>query len=121
MVLATSNRVKNLLQVSYIGHVRVADFVPNHDELKGLLAGLEDGFRLLADFSALEAMDMDCATEVGQFMELMDQAGVGLIVRVIPDPKKDIGMNILTLFHYRNRPRTVTCPTIIEAIRALSL
>ena len=54
-------------------------------------------------------------------MDLLDEAGVSLVVRVIPDPKKDIGMNILSLFHYRNRPRVVTCARMIEAAKELSL
>lgn len=29
----------------------------------------------------------------------LDSAGLDTIVRVIPDPSKDIGMNILTLSH----------------------
>ena len=66
-------------------------------------------------------MNPECATEIGRTMELIDQVGVGLIVRVIPDPGKDIGMNILTAFHYPHRPQIVTCVTLVDAFRALSL
>jgi hypothetical protein len=93
----------------------------NRGELSSLLAELGPGFRLLADFSALERMETECAKEMGELMEIMDQAGVTNIVRVIPDPQKDIGMNILTLFHYQNRPRTSTCSSINEAVKELSL
>lgn len=47
-------------------------------------------------------------------MELLDRSGVGTLVRVIPDPCKDIGMNILTLFHYPHRPRVMTCENMNE-------
>jgi len=43
----------------------------------------------------------------------------GLKLRVIPNPNKDIGMNILSVFHYRNHPRIVTCDNMIEGVRAL--
>jgi hypothetical protein len=43
-------------------------------------------------------------------MDLIDQHGVSFVVRVIPNPKQDIGMNILTLFHYRNRPASSPAP-----------
>ncbi len=66
-------------------------------------------------------MDPECAPEIGRTMELIDQAGVGLIVRVIPDPAQDIGMNILTIFHYPHHPRIITCENLAEAIRKLSL
>jgi hypothetical protein len=39
---------------------------------------------------------------------------------VIPDPRKDIGFNILSLFHYRHDIHIVTCETLEEAKRALA-
>ena len=54
-------------------------------------------------------------------MDLIGHAGVGLVVRVIPDASKDIGMNILTVFHYPHRPRVVTCQNLTDAARALGL
>jgi hypothetical protein len=52
---------------------------------------------------------------------MIDQHGMGLLVYVIPDPSKDIVLNIFAIFHYAKRPRVVTCQNIIEAARALSL
>jgi hypothetical protein len=43
-----------------------------------------------------------------------------MVVRVIPNPQKDIGLNILSLFHYRRRVRIVTCETLEEAMNALA-
>jgi hypothetical protein len=54
-------------------------------------------------------------------MEMLDRSGVGLVVRVIPDPYKDIGMNILTLFHYPHHPRVVTCDSMAEGAKAVLL
>lgn len=121
MVLASINKARQLLHISYIGHVRVGDLTRNLEELKSLLTELPPGFRLLADYSALTSMDTGCAEEVGQFMDLLDQAGVNSVVRIIADPTKDIGMNILTLFHYRNRPRVITCPDLASAVAEISL
>jgi hypothetical protein len=86
-----------------------------------LLADLPDGFRMLADLSGLEFMDVACADIIGKTMELMDRHGVAMVVRVIPDPAKDIGLNIISIFHYPNRPRIVTCQTMAEAGRLLEL
>jgi hypothetical protein len=44
-----------------------------------------------------------------------------LLHMMIPDPTKDIGFNILTVFHYRRPPRTVVCETMAEAARVLAL
>lgn len=121
MFLATSNKHQRLLCLNYVHRVTPAELAGAHGDIKGLLAELPPGFRMLADFSQLETMDPECATEIGRAMELIDQSGVGLIVRVIPDPAKDIGMNILTVFHYPHHPRIITCKTMAEALRKLAL
>ncbi len=121
MFLATTNKTKQLLHLSYIGHVTAEDLAPGREELSALLADLPAGFRLLTDLGRLESMDLACATELGRTMELCDQKGVGLVVRVVPDPKKDIGLSILTLFHYHHRVQAVTCQSMEEAARLLSL
>ena len=66
----------------------------------------------------LETMDPDCMKEIGRTMECIDKAGVEMVVRVMPDPGKDIGFNILAIFHYPRHPRIVTCKTMTEAARA---
>jgi hypothetical protein len=66
-------------------------------------------------------MDIACAEELGKIMELLDAHGMELVVRMIPDSSKDIGFNLLSLFHYRHKPRTVTCRTMVEAATLLSL
>jgi len=121
MFLATSNKAKRLLHLSYIGQVRPEEIRSGNDDLKILLTDLPPGFRLLADFGRLESMDLACTTEIGRVMEWIDQRGVSLVVRVIPDASKDIGMDILALFHYRHHPKVVSCENIVEAGKQLSL
>jgi hypothetical protein len=121
MFLAASNKSKRLLHVSYVGHVGPEEINAGLDDLKMLLADLPPDFRVLVDLERLESMDLACVPELGRAMEMIDRHGVGLVVRVIPDPGKDIGMNILTIFHYARPPKTVTCRNILEAARALSL
>ena len=121
MFLATTNKAKRLLQLSFIEHVGVEELRQGNRDLGALLADLPAGIRVLADLGRLESMDVDCAAEFGRAMELCDQHGVELVVRVIPDPAKDIGLNILAAFHYRHQPRAVTCKTIGEAFVLLGL
>jgi len=121
MFLATSNKTKRLLCLNYIQRVQPGELKLAREDVKTLLADLSPGFRLLVEFSQVESMDPECATEIGRTMDLIDQSGVGLIVRVIPNPGKDIGMNILTVFHYPHHPQIVTCENLAEAIRNLSL
>src|SRR6266571_2039537 len=121
MVLATCNKAKRLIFINYVDPVRPSDLERSQDDLKKLLAELSPNFRLLINLTGLESMHPDCVGAVGELMKLIDQASVGMVVRVIPDPKKDIGLNILTIFHYRKHPRVVTCQTMMEAAKVLSL
>jgi anti-anti-sigma regulatory factor len=121
MFLAASNKSKRLLHTSYIGQVGPEEIKAGLEDLKMLLADLPEDFRLLVDLGRLESMDLACAPELGRAMEMIDRHGVGLVVRVIPDPSKDIGFNIFTIFHYAKQPQVATCRNIIEAARALSL
>jgi anti-anti-sigma regulatory factor len=121
MILVTSNKSKQLLHVSYVGQVRAKELEELQKDLKVELGGLSPGFRVLMDLSSLESMELECVPWLGRAMELIDQAGVDLIARVIPDPHKDIGFNILTIFHYARRPQTATCKNVVEACRTLGL
>ena len=51
-------------------------------------------------------------------MDEFKAKGIGAVVRIVPDPAKDIGFNILSVVHYRRGVRVVTCQTAEEAERA---
>ena len=121
MLLITANKSKRLLHLSYIGPVRLEELQRSREDLTTQLEELSPGFRLLADFSQMESMGLDCTPELGRMMDLIGQAGVDLVVRVIPEPSRDIGMNILTVFHYPHRPRVVACQNLNEAAGLLGL
>jgi hypothetical protein len=65
-------------------------------------------------------MDTECLTYIRSSMDILNKKGVAMVVRVIPDPQKDIGFNILSLFHYRHDVQIVTCGTLEEAMSALA-
>jgi hypothetical protein len=87
----------------------------------GLLNDLPSGVRVLADFGRFDSMDPNATVELGKLMELVDHKGVDVIVRVIPDPSKDVGLNIMAAFHYRKPVQSVTCATMEEAAKALGI
>jgi hypothetical protein len=111
---------RNLLKISYARHVGAEDTKRVLEKIPALVSGLRPGFRLLTDLSGLESMDLDCVPYIESMMDLCNKEGVETIVRVIPDPHKDIGMNIMSLFHYRRRVRIVTCGTLEEAMKVLA-
>ena len=121
MFLATTNKTRNLLHLSFIGRVTAADLNDTQAEVSALLADLSVGFCLLTDLGHLQVMDAACERPIGCIMDLCKAHGIGRIVRVIPDPKKDIGLSILTRFHYGRGARVTTCRTLEQAGKALSL
>ena len=121
MFLVTANKSASLVRVDYIGRVTPAELASGLADFRTLLAEMPRGFQLLVDLSTLETMEVDCAAGIGQVMDLLDQSGVGRIVRVIPDADRDIGFNILGLFHYPHRPQTITCNNLLEACQRLTV
>ena len=121
MFLATVNPARQLLVLSFIGEVGAKELSGRQEEMEMLMTNLQSGFRLMTDWSHMNAITPECAAEIGKIMELADQKGVGFVVRVIPDPSKDIGLNILSRFHYSRKIRTVACANMIEAAELLSL
>jgi hypothetical protein len=121
MILVTSNPAQQLLYFKYVGKVTAEEMRARMDEVRGLLTILKPGFRLLGDFENLDSMDDDCVGEIGRVMDLLKTHGIELVVRVIPDAHKDIGLNILSVFHYGRSVRAVTCDTIEEAIKMLKI
>ena len=119
MILVSSNKQRRLLCLTYVDKVSPPELVRSRSELIAQLAELPADCVLLADMSQLEYMDLACAPEMGHSMDLLAQHGISLIVRVIPDPSKDIGLNILTAFHYPRPPRIINRENLLDGIRAV--
>lgn len=115
MVLVSVNKGKQLLIITFAGQVTAEQIHESFDDVAALISDLAPGFAALADLTSLESMSDDCAPGIAKFMDLCAQKGVKRIVRVIPDPTKDIGLTILSRFHYPNKPRMVICKTLAEA------
>lgn len=111
---------QHLVKFVYSEHVSGAEARRCVADLRSLGSTLSPGFNALADLTGLETMDLDCEAYLAQMMDFLDQQGVSLIVRVIPDPRKDIGFNILSIFHYRRGVRLVTCEKLEEALGVLA-
>ena len=121
MFFAASIKANQVLFVSYIGNVSLKELVRERENMKTLIGEMSPGFRLLVDFSQFESMDHECLGEIGMTMDLLNHAGIAVVVRVIPDSKRDPGMRILSAFHYRKDVRLVTSESFLEAGRVLGI
>jgi hypothetical protein len=111
---------RKLLQLRFRGHVAGKDMAPELDRLAPMFLQLGTGFSLVTDLTELDNMDLDCVPHVTRMMDLCLRAGVRQVVRVIPDPGKDIGFKLLSMTHYRRKVPVVTCETRAEAERAIA-
>ena len=109
----------NLIRIRYLGHVTAADMKAGAGEVTALLAKMRPGFTVLTDLSGLDSMDLECVPNLTKQMDEFRAKGVATVVRIIPDPTKDIGLNILAIVHDRRGVRVVTCKTAAEAAHVL--
>ena len=82
---------------------------------------LRPGFALLCDLTHLEQMDPECSQSLGALIELCSSREMGLAVWVIPDPNKDIGINLISRFHLWQPVRMHTRANLAEAMKCLML
>jgi hypothetical protein len=120
MFLVEVDPSKRLLIIRYAQRVSAEEVRQCRAQARGLLTAMGPGFRLLTDLSQLEAMETACAPEIAAIMDLLVERQVGTVVRVVPDPRKDIGLNILSLFHYGPEVRLMTCEKLTAALQWLS-
>jgi hypothetical protein len=110
---------KNLLAIRYRGAIASGEMKRALEEVRAALPKLSTGFRLLGDLTDLESMEVACAPFLEKIMDLCNENGVATIVRVIPDPRCDIGLQIMSYFHYSGDVRIVACESLAEAMEIL--
>jgi anti-anti-sigma regulatory factor len=111
---------KNWLTIIYSGYVDPGETDRCAEEIRVALAMTKPGFRLLVDMTDLQGMEVSCAPHIRNLMEMCNQNGVAKVVRIIPNPKLDIGFQIMSYFHYRDDVHIVTCETVDEAMNLLA-
>jgi hypothetical protein len=114
------DRSKRLLVISARQRVTAeqAKLVAQH--VRELLRDVAPGFRVLADFRWLESMDSAAAPHVAEIMDALAEKRVASVTRVIPDSHKDIGLNILSQFHYGPEIQIATFETFADALQSLT-
>ena len=62
-------------------------------------------------------MDSAAARHIAKIMDAVAEKEVASVTRVIPDPHKDIGLNILSHFHYGPHIQIATFATLADAVQ----
>jgi anti-anti-sigma regulatory factor len=120
MIELESQDARNLFIIRFFGHVTAEEFAQRFDRTRAGLERMQPGFALLADLTGLTLMDVDCAPHIEATMDVANKHGIALVVRVIPDATRDIGLKIMSTFHYGHNVEIVTCASLEEAMKVLS-
>jgi anti-anti-sigma regulatory factor len=90
------DRSKRLLVISAAQTVTAEEAKMAAQRIREALQDVAPGFRVLADFRGLQSMDSAAARHIAEIMDALAEKEVASVTRVMPDPHKDIGLNILS-------------------------
>ena len=110
---------KHLLVISAFQHVTAEQANQAAQRVRELLHDVPPGFRVLADFRWLNSMDSGAARHVAEIMGCACRKRLVSVTRVMPDPHKDIGLNILSQFHYGPTIKIATFETLADALESM--
>lgn len=119
MYSVEADKSKRLVVISTVGRVTKEEAKQAAQRVRDILKDFAAGFRVLADFRWLESMDTAAARHVAEIMDALTEKQVALVIRVMPDPHKDIGLNILSQFHYGPEIQITTFETLADALQSL--
>ena len=115
------DRSKRLLVISAVRTVTAEEANLAAQQIRDLLRDVAPGLHLLADFRWLESMDSAAARHIAEIMDMLAEKQVASVTRVIPDPHKDIGLNILSQFHYGPNVSITTFETLADAVQSITV
>jgi anti-anti-sigma regulatory factor len=114
------DRSKRLLVISASQKVTAEEARIVAKRIGEVLQDVAPGFRVLADFRGLESMDSTAARHIARIMDALAEKNVASVTRVMPDPHKDIGLNILSQFHYGPEVTITTFETLADAVQSIA-
>src|SRR5213079_1062926 len=120
MYAVEMDRSKRLLVISALQRVTAEQAKLAGQQVRELLRDVAPRFRVLADFRWLESMDSATAHHIANIMDALSEKGVASVTRVMPDPHKDIGLNILSQFHYGPEIQIATFQTLADALQSMA-
>src|ERR1041384_6224295 len=119
MYSVEADPLKRLLVISAAGHVTQREVAAVAQEVRQMMKDVRPGFRVLTDFRWLDRMEPAAGRHIAEIMDALAEKDVAVVVRVIPDPHKDIGLNILSQFHYGPNIKLATFESLAAGLSML--
>jgi hypothetical protein len=106
---------QGILRLAFSEHVTVDEMKRCRLDVEESVGKFAVGFTVVTNLSGLDRMDFNCTPEIRGLMDFLRESGVARVIRVVPDPGKDIGFSILSYFHYGSKVKLQTFDSLIEA------
>jgi hypothetical protein len=120
MFSVEASDAERLIKINWSGQVDLDEMRRCAEEIGVTISKMRPGFRVLADMTDLESMDYAGAPYIASVMDLCVTKQVEHVVRVIPNPRKDIGLNIMSYLRYGSKVRVTICENMAEAVQRLA-
>ena len=114
------DKSKRLIVITAVGHVTTEEVKEAAQQVREVVKDTTPGFRVLTDFRWLDSMQASASRHIAEIMDAVAAKKVGLIARVIPDPRRDIGLNILSQFHFGPEVQIANFETLADALQSLT-
>jgi len=109
------DKKRNLLTITFRDHFDIQQGELLCKRLEDCLSKVKKNFMVLTDLSDLDSFDNSAQQYIQQTMTICNAYGVSKIFRIIPDEAKDMGFNIMSIFHYSKHVKIHTYKTFEEA------
>lgn len=118
MYLFNIDQMRNRLHITLSGKFDERQAEKLSAELMMRIHELSEGFHILCDLTGLEKFDRSARKHYRNFMDLCRKSGVRKVIRIIPDPRNNFGLTVMSHFHYKNIP-VISCHNLDEALKHL--
>jgi hypothetical protein len=111
---------RNLLHLIYVGKLDSAEATRLLAAARSALVPLRRGFEILADLRDLKAVEHDAVAIIDELMDLCNEHGVSVVVRVVSKETENFGFGIMSCFHYDHDVHFATCLSLEEGVARLT-
>ncbi|MFH1441274.1 MAG: hypothetical protein ABIH18_04455 [Candidatus Omnitrophota bacterium] len=106
---------KNKLTIICKGHFDIHEAEQFYSQIQEIIPKLKNGCIVFTDLSLLEQMDVGAKKFISKAMDLLNKKQVSEVIRIIPDKSRDIGFNIMSIFHYSSGTKIYSYNSYQEA------
>jgi hypothetical protein len=119
MYLLEIDRTLNRMHIILSGRFDEAESLALLGDVRSRYNEVTKGFHVLCDLATLNEFDPPARAHFRAVMDLCNEAGVGKVVRIIPNPQENFELTIMSYIHYNSGIPVVSCKTLAEASKHL--